>query len=144
MTASKPNYQYFPKAPAPNTITWRDGPQQMNFEGQLSAGGSTRFIASRHASSVVSPFKETSSSSASPGTPEDSAEAKEYMKIAYELSEQFDRPFVFRTTTRLAHSQGLVELCDRAEVEDKPYVKDIRKTVMMPGNGCSIQMNLIF
>ena len=66
--------------------------------------------------------------------PADSAEAKEYMKIAYELSEQFDRPFVFRTTTRLAHSQGLVELCDRAEVEDKPYVKDIRKTVMMPGN----------
>ena len=66
--------------------------------------------------------------------PADSAEAKEYMKIAYELSEQFDRPFVFRTTTRLAHSQGLVELCDRVEVEDKPYVKDIRKTVMMPGN----------
>ena len=66
--------------------------------------------------------------------PADSAEAKEYMKLAFELSEQFDRPFVFRTTTRLAHSQGLVELCDRVEVEDKPYVKDIRKTVMMPGN----------
>ena len=66
--------------------------------------------------------------------PADSAEAKEFMKVAYELSEQFDRPFVFRTTTRLAHSQGLVELCDRVEVEDKPYVKDIRKTVMMPGN----------
>ena len=66
--------------------------------------------------------------------PADSAEAKEYMKLAFELSEQFDRPFVFRTTTRLAHSQGLVELCDRKEVEDKPYVKDIRKTVMMPGN----------
>lgn len=66
--------------------------------------------------------------------PADSAEAKEYMKLAFELSEQFDRPFVFRTTTRLAHSQGLVELCDRVEVEDKPYVKDVRKTVMMPGN----------
>ena len=66
--------------------------------------------------------------------PADSAEAKEYMKIAYELSEKYDRPIVFRTTTRLAHSQGLVELCDRVEVEDKPYVKDVRKTVMMPGN----------
>ena len=64
--------------------------------------------------------------------PADSAEAMEFMKVAYELSEQFDRPFVFRTTTRLAHSQGLVELCDRVEVEDNPYVKDIRKTVMMP------------
>ena len=66
--------------------------------------------------------------------PSDSAEAKEYMKLAYELSEQFDRPFVFRTTTRLAHSQGLVELCERKEVEDKPYVKNVQKSVMMPGN----------
>ena len=44
--------------------------------------------------------------------PSDSSEAKEFMKIAFDLSEKFDRPFVFRTTTRLAHSQGLVELCD--------------------------------
>lgn len=66
--------------------------------------------------------------------PSDSAEAKNFMKAAFELSEQFDRPFVFRTTTRLAHSQGVVELEDRVQIEDKPYVKDIRKTVMMPGN----------
>lgn len=66
--------------------------------------------------------------------PSDSAEAKEFIKMAFELSEQFDRPFVYRTTTRLAHSQGIVELCDRQEIPDKPYVKDIRKTVMMPGN----------
>lgn len=66
--------------------------------------------------------------------PSDSMEAKEFMKVAYEISETFDRPVIFRTTTRLAHSQGMVELHDREEVEDKPYVKDIRKTVMMPGN----------
>lgn len=66
--------------------------------------------------------------------PSDSMEAKEFMKAAYEISEAFDRPVIFRITTRLAHSQGLVELCDREEVEDKPYIKDIRKTVMMPGN----------
>lgn len=66
--------------------------------------------------------------------PSDSMEAKEFMKAAYEISEKFDRPVIFRTTTRLAHSQGLVELYDREEVEDKEYVKDIRKTVMMPGN----------
>ena len=66
--------------------------------------------------------------------PSDSSEAKEFMKMAFDLSEKYDRPFVFRTTTRLAHSQGLVELCDPVEVPDKPYVKDIRKTVMMPGN----------
>lgn len=66
--------------------------------------------------------------------PSDSSEAKEYIKIAFELSEQFDRPIVYRTTTRLAHSQGLVTLEDRKVPEDKSYVKDIRKTVMMPGN----------
>ncbi|RGU93544.1 indolepyruvate ferredoxin oxidoreductase subunit alpha [Clostridium sp. AF15-17LB] len=66
--------------------------------------------------------------------PSDSAEAKEYMKTAFELSEKFDRPFVFRITTRLAHSQGLVALSDREEIEDRPYVKDVKKTVMMPGN----------
>ena len=56
------------------------------------------------------------------------------MKQAFELSEQFDRPFVFRTTTRLAHSQGVVELEEREEVKDKPYEKDVRRTVMMPAN----------
>lgn len=66
--------------------------------------------------------------------PSDSSEAKEYLKMAFELSEQFDRPFVYRITTRLAHSQGIVELGERRTPEDKPYVKDIRRTVMMPGN----------
>ena len=66
--------------------------------------------------------------------PSDSMEAKEFMKEAFEISEQFDRPVILRTTTRLAHSQGIVELCERKQVEDKPYVKNIQKTVMMPGN----------
>lgn len=66
--------------------------------------------------------------------PSDSAEAKDFFKTAFELSEQFDRPFIFRTTTRLAHSQGIVELMDRVEPEDKPYEKNIPKNVMMPGN----------
>lgn len=66
--------------------------------------------------------------------PSDSAEAKEFMKAAFELSEQFDRPFIVRLTTRLSHSQGMVELCEREAVEDKVYEKNIRKNVMMPGN----------
>ena len=66
--------------------------------------------------------------------PSDSAEAKDFFKVAFELSEKFDRPFIFRTTTRLAHSQGLVELREREEIPDKPYEKNIQKNVMMPGN----------
>lgn len=66
--------------------------------------------------------------------PSDSQEAKDFVKAAYEIGEKFDRPVILRTTTRLAHSQGLVELCDRENIEDRPYEKNIAKTVMMPGN----------
>ena len=66
--------------------------------------------------------------------PSDSAEAKDYFKMAFELSEQYDRPFIFRTTTRLAHSQGLVELQERVVPRNRTYEKNIRKNVMMPGN----------
>lgn len=64
--------------------------------------------------------------------PSDSQEAKDYIKEAYEISEKFDTPVILRTTTRLAHSQCEVELCDRVVPEDKPYIKDIQKNVMMP------------
>ncbi len=66
--------------------------------------------------------------------PSDSNEAKEFVKFAYQLSEEFDTPVMLRTTTRLSHSQGIVELCEREEVEDKPYETNVRKNVMMPGN----------
>ncbi|MDO4418342.1 MAG: indolepyruvate ferredoxin oxidoreductase subunit alpha, partial [Eubacteriales bacterium] len=65
--------------------------------------------------------------------PADSQEAKDYMKYAYDLSEKFDRPFIIRTTTRLAHSQCEVELCDREDIPDKEYTRDPFKRVMMPG-----------
>ncbi|MCI5699764.1 MAG: indolepyruvate ferredoxin oxidoreductase subunit alpha [Lachnospiraceae bacterium] len=66
--------------------------------------------------------------------PSDSAEAKDFTKLAFELSETYDTPIILRTTTRLAHSQGLVELCDRVVPEDRVYEKNIAKYVMMPGN----------
>ena len=66
--------------------------------------------------------------------PSDSQEAKDFIKLGYELSEEYDTPIMVRTTTRLAHSQGIVTLEDRKEVEDKVYERDIAKRVMMPGN----------
>lgn len=66
--------------------------------------------------------------------PSDSSEAKEFVKFAFELSEKYDTPVIVRSTTRLSHSQGMVELVDRIEIEDKPYSRDIAKNVMMPGN----------
>lgn len=66
--------------------------------------------------------------------PSDSLEAKEFMKEAFELSEKYDTPIMVRTTTRLAHSQGFVELGEREAVEDKPYEKKPGKNVMVPAN----------
>jgi indolepyruvate ferredoxin oxidoreductase alpha subunit len=66
--------------------------------------------------------------------PSDSSEAKEFVKFAFDLSEKYDTPVIVRATTRLAHSQGMVELNERIEREDKPYVRDFAKNVMMPGN----------
>lgn len=65
--------------------------------------------------------------------PSDSVEAKEFVKLAFELSEKFDTPVFVRSNTRLSHSQGIVELGDRQDIPLKPYVKDIGKYVMMPG-----------
>lgn len=64
--------------------------------------------------------------------PSDSGEAKEFMKLAFDYSEKYDRPFILRTTTRLAHSQSAVQLDERTEHALIPYEKNIPKRVMMP------------
>ena len=66
--------------------------------------------------------------------PADSQEAKDFMKYGYEISEQYDTPVILRTTTKLAHSQSVVELCDREEIADKPYERQVSKYVMMPAS----------
>ncbi|MCI5641479.1 MAG: indolepyruvate ferredoxin oxidoreductase subunit alpha [Lachnospiraceae bacterium] len=66
--------------------------------------------------------------------PSDSAEALEFTKVAYELSEKYDTPVFMKMCTRVAHSQSLVETSERTELPLKEYNKDIAKYVMMPGN----------
>ena len=64
--------------------------------------------------------------------PADSAECRDFTKLAYDLSEQFDVPFILRLTTRIAHSRSLVELGERQERPLKPYEKNAAKNVMLP------------
>ena len=66
--------------------------------------------------------------------PSDSQEAKDFLKFAYEISEAYDTPVILRTTTKLAHSQSAVTLCERTEVADKEYSRNPQKFVMMPAN----------
>ncbi len=64
--------------------------------------------------------------------PADSQEAKDFIRAAFEVSEQFDIPVMIRVTTRLAHSQSLVDIQERYEPALKEYTKDINKRLMLP------------
>ncbi len=66
--------------------------------------------------------------------PADSAECREYVMRAFEISEKYDTPVMLRLVTRIAHARSLVEEGARQEIPLKDYEKDIKKYVMMPGN----------
>ena len=64
--------------------------------------------------------------------PADSQECKDFTKRAFELSEQFDTPFMLRTTVRVNHGSSIVTLEDRVEVPVKHYERDIMKNTNIP------------
>jgi indolepyruvate ferredoxin oxidoreductase alpha subunit len=65
--------------------------------------------------------------------PSDSQECKDFLKLAYTISEQYDTPVFLRLTTRIAHARSAVSQEERTETEVKPYERDFMKYVMMPG-----------
>ena len=66
--------------------------------------------------------------------PSDSNEAKDFVVRAFEISEKFCTPVFIRSVTRLSHSNTVVELKDRLQVEPKEFENNISKWVMVPGN----------
>ena len=66
--------------------------------------------------------------------PADSMECKEFVKKAMCISETYDTPVIVRLTTRVSHSQGIVEVCEPEAFKLKSYEKNIKKYVMTPGN----------
>ncbi len=67
--------------------------------------------------------------------PSDSQECKEFTRLAFELSEQYDTPVMLRTTTRISHSKSVVKLGERITGLTEPkLVKNAAKLVMLPGN----------
>ena len=64
--------------------------------------------------------------------PSDSQECHDYVKEAFDISEKYDTPVLFRSTTRICHSKGLVETAERTERAVKEYSKDTSKYVMAP------------
>ena len=66
--------------------------------------------------------------------PSDSQECLDFMKEAFKISEQFDTPVLFRTTTRIAHSKSLVSFGEREEVAPRTYARNTRKYICSPAN----------
>lgn len=66
--------------------------------------------------------------------PTDSAEAMDYVRQAFELSEAFDTPVILRTTTRISHCKSVVELGEPVPVKDRDLARDVPKYVMLPAN----------
>lgn len=74
--------------------------------------------------------------------PADSQEAKDMIKTAFDVSEQYDTPVLFRVTTRLCHSKCIVECEDRKEVNIKEYVKNAEKTVTVPAHAKKLRVKV--
>ena len=64
--------------------------------------------------------------------PSDSQECKDFIRTAYEISERFDMPVIFRTTTRVSHSKSLVEFGQREGKEIPEYRKNALKYMCAP------------
>jgi indolepyruvate ferredoxin oxidoreductase alpha subunit len=66
--------------------------------------------------------------------PADSQECYDMILAAYEMSEEFNIPVMLRTTTRISHSSGIVDLdaFERKPRGNRVYQKDITKTVAVP------------
>ncbi|MGB7574399.1 MAG: indolepyruvate ferredoxin oxidoreductase subunit alpha [Thermodesulfobacteriota bacterium] len=56
--------------------------------------------------------------------PSDGQEAKDFMKMGFEISEKFDTPVMLRGVTRISHAKGIVEL---GEPVVPPVSTEIRK-----------------
>jgi indolepyruvate ferredoxin oxidoreductase alpha subunit len=67
--------------------------------------------------------------------PADAPEAKEFIKAAYRISEEFDTPVLLRTTTRVSHVKGIVSLGEKEKSIAKPGIEKMpEKFVMLPAH----------
>ncbi|MDJ0955598.1 MAG: indolepyruvate ferredoxin oxidoreductase subunit alpha [Arenicellales bacterium] len=66
--------------------------------------------------------------------PSDAQEAKDFTKLAFELSEKFDTPVIVRSTTRLSHCRSPVVVGEREQIESRGFRDSPAKHVALPTN----------
>ena len=64
--------------------------------------------------------------------PADSQECIDMVKAGFDLSEEYDTPFILRMTTRVCHSKSIVEISEREEKALKDWAPNPGKYVCLP------------
>jgi len=76
-----------------------------------------------------------------PSTP---GEAKEMIKRAFDISEELTLPILFRTTTRVNHARGIVQIGDVKDVPKRSeFKRDIKRFVNIPSNARTNRIRLL-
>jgi indolepyruvate ferredoxin oxidoreductase alpha subunit len=77
--------------------------------------------------------------------PSDSQECKDFVKLAYKISEQYKIPVMLRTTTRVAHQKGTVVLGDLSSTPapKAEFIKNKKQFVTLPPRVLEMKQELI-
>jgi len=76
--------------------------------------------------------------------PSDPQEVKDLVKFGFELSEKFELPVLVRTTTRVSHMRGVVELGKIKKGKAKSaFERNPSQFVVLPANARSMRQHLI-
>jgi indolepyruvate ferredoxin oxidoreductase alpha subunit len=78
--------------------------------------------------------------------PSDPAEAKEFVKFAFDVSDRFDLPIMIRTTTRVAHQRMPVEISNlKSQISNLKgeFIKDKKRFVTLPPRVLEMKAELL-
>ncbi|GAB4271221.1 MAG: indolepyruvate ferredoxin oxidoreductase subunit alpha [Candidatus Rifleibacteriota bacterium] len=74
--------------------------------------------------------------------PSNSQEAKDMTVAAIKLSEEYDTPVMLRCTTRISHSEGIVELKDREVAPERVFERNMAKYCVLPHNARKLHVKV--
>ena len=74
--------------------------------------------------------------------PSNSQEAKDMTVAAIKLSEEYDTPVMLRCTTRISHSEGIVELYDRDQAPERNFERNMEKYCVLPHNARKLHVKV--
>jgi len=79
-----------------------------------------------------------------PATPQ---ECKDFVKLAFQISEKFQTPVLIRNTTRVSHQRGVVKLSKmeltRPNLVEGKFIKDTRRFVTLPPRVLEMKKELL-